>query len=130
MANATCHPNTNHRHQPSWPVEVPIFYDGLDPLDNDGALAIQLIRIPLMALLLAVLQPGTLMILQHPMLAAEMSLAEGAIAYDALRRLLAVFVRAADFLRRSAADGKCDMEGGGRRDGERFKGGGDVGCGC
>ena len=60
-----------------------------------------------MALLLAILEPGTLMILQHPMLAAEMSLAEGAVAYDALRGFLAIFVRAADFLRRTAADGKC-----------------------
>lgn len=64
------------------------------------------------------------------MLAAEMSLTERAVAYDALRRFLAVFVRAADFLGRTAADGKCDVEGGGGRDGERFEGGGDVGCGC
>ena len=102
VANAVRHPNTKHHRRL---VRSTILRTELDPLDDNGPLTIQLIRVPLMALLLAVLEPGTLVILQHPMLAAEMSLAEGAVAYDALRRLLAVFVCAADFFRRTAADG-------------------------
>ena len=83
-----------------------------------------------MALLLAVLQPRALVVFQHPMLAAEVPLAKGAVADDALRGLFAVFVRAAHFLRRAAFGGGCDhAEGGGGRDGERFEGGSYVGCG-
>lgn len=52
-----------------------------------------------MALLLAVLQPLTLMILQKPMFPAEVSSAEATIAYDTLRSILAVLEAAADFLR-------------------------------
>lgn len=44
-----------------------------------------------MALLLAVLQSTTLVILQHSMLAAEMPLAEGAITDYPLRSVFAIF---------------------------------------
>ena len=82
-----------------------------------------------MALLLAVLQPRALVVLQHPMLAAKVPLAEGAVSYDALGRFFAVFVRAADFLRCATLARCYYVESGGRRDGERFQGGSDVGCG-
>ncbi len=50
------------------------------------------------------------MILQHAMLAAEMPVTEAAVAYDALRRLLAVFEVAFDLLRRhAAAHGQCQV---------------------
>ena len=74
-----------------------------------------------MTLFLAVLEPSALVILQHPMLAAEMPLAEGAVADNALRGLFAVFMRAANFLRGTAADRKGDVEGGGWWYGKRFK---------
>lgn len=60
-------------------------------------------RIPLMALLLTILQPLALVILQQPMLPAEVSVAEAAIAYDALRRVFALLEGTPDLLRRHAA---------------------------
>ena len=54
--------------------------------------------------------------LQHAMLAAEMALAEAAVADDALRRVLAVLGAAADFLRGAAAEGQGDVEGAVARD--------------
>lgn len=75
----------------------------LDALDSHGALAVQLVRIPLVALLLAVLEALALMVLQQPVLAAEMPVAEPAVAHDALRSVLALLVAAADLLRWHAA---------------------------
>lgn len=95
---------------------------GLDALDNNSSLTIQLVGISFVTLFLAVLEPGALVILQHPMLAAEMPLAEGAVADDPLGRLFAVFMRAADFLRGAAAQGEGYVQGGGWWDGERFEG--------
>ena len=65
-----------------------------------------------MALLLAVLQPTTLVILQHAMLAAEMPLAERAIAHDPLGPVLAVFEGAFHLLGgHAAADGQGHVQG-------------------
>ena len=72
-------------------------------LDSHSPLAVELVRIPLVALLLAVLETLALVVLQQAMLAAEMPIAEPAIADDALRRVLAIFVAAADLLGRHAA---------------------------
>ena len=65
-----------------------------------------------MRLRLAVLQPRTLVILQHTVLAAEVALAEAAVADDALRGFFAVFEGATNFLGgHSAEDGEGDVEG-------------------
>ena len=78
----------------------------LDTSNDSRALGIQLVRIPLVALLLTVLQPTTPMIFQHAMLAAEMALAKPAVADDPLRRVLAIFEVAFYFLGwHAAADG-------------------------
>ena len=50
------------------------------------------------------------MALQHAVLAAEVALAEAAVAYDALRSILAIFGAAADFLGSAAAEGESDVE--------------------
>jgi len=65
-----------------------------------------------MTLLLAILQTAALMVLQHPVLAAEMSGAEAAISDDALGGVLAVFEGAADLLGGHAASYRCcEFEG-------------------
>lgn len=70
-----------------------------------------------MALLLAILQPRTLMVLQHAMLPAEVSLAETAIPDDALRALFAGVEGAFYFLGRHAtADGEGHVQSCGRGD--------------
>jgi hypothetical protein len=56
-----------------------------------------------MALLLAILQTLALVILQQPVLAAEMATAEAAVAYDSLRGVAAYFETAADLLGRHSA---------------------------
>lgn len=53
-----------------------------------------------MALLLAILQTATLMVLQHPMLSAVVPVAETAVPDDSLRRLSTVLVGTSDLLRR------------------------------
>ena len=79
-----------------------------------------------MTLLLAVLQPAALVILEHPVLAAEMPLAEGAIAHYPLRAVLAVFEGAFHLLGgHAAADGQRHVQG--RGSGQEV---GDWGCGC
>ena len=107
------HPHTSI--SPTTHTEFP-----LNPLDNRRPLGIQLIRIPLMTLLLAVLEPTTPMILQHAMFATEMALTEAAIAHDALRRVLAVLEVASYLLgRHAAAHGEGEVQGGFARDRER-----------
>jgi hypothetical protein len=71
-------------------------------LNDYRSLTVQLVRIPLMAFLLAIFQTGAFMILQHAMFAAEMSVAKTTVADDALRRFFAVFVTTSDFPRRHA----------------------------
>lgn len=84
----------------------------LNPLHSHRPLGIQRIRIPIVTLLLAVFQPTALVILQHPMLAAEMALAEGAVAHYPLRAVFAVFEGAFYLLwRHAAADGQGHVEG-------------------
>lgn len=84
-----------------------------DSLNHQRPLTCQHLCIPIMTLLLAVFQSTTLVILQHPMLAAEMSLAEGTVAHDTLCALLAVFEIAFYLLwGHTAADGEGHVEGG------------------
>ena len=65
-----------------------------------------------MALLLAVLEATALVVLQHPMPAAEVALAEGAVAHDPLRAVLAVLEGAFYLLgRHAAADGQGHVQG-------------------
>jgi hypothetical protein len=125
----------------------PATISSLHALDRHGPLTIQPLRIPLMTLLLAILQALTLMILQQAMLAAEMPTAEAAVAYNPLRRILALLERAPDLLgRHAAAQGQRHVYCGvgpdgvasdrGRRRGEVFscvheaqvRGGGEVGA--
>ena len=70
----------------------------LNPPNNHSPLPLQHIPIPLFALPLTILQPTTLVILQHAMFAAKMSLAERTIAYDSLRALRTCLERAFRFL--------------------------------
>lgn len=96
-----------------------------NPLYHYRSLAVQFIRIPLVALLLAIFQPSAFMVLQHAMFAAVVSVAKTAVAYDALRRLFAFFVTASDFPRGHAtAQGQGDVDRGQRRDVERCESGG------
>lgn len=91
----------------------------LDPLDSNSPLPLQLRRIPLMALLLAVLQPRAVMALQQPMLRAVLARAEAALAHYGLDLLLALVrgvvllvVALGEFGRHAAANGESEMEGG------------------
>ncbi len=65
-----------------------------------------------MALFLAVLQPTALVILQHAMFAAELALAERAVADDPLSLILAILERAANLSRGAAAYGESDVDSG------------------
>ena len=76
-----------------------------------------------MAFLLAILQPATLMVLQHSVLAAEVSGAEAAITDNALGSILAVFKCAAHLLGGHAtSDRRCEFEGRVRKDVQRDQG--------
>lgn len=90
----------------------------LDALDGHGPLAVQLICIPLVTLLLAVLQALTLVVLQQPVLAAEMPTTEATVADDALRRVFTILIAAANLLwGHAAAQGQRHAERGVGRDG-------------
>lgn len=98
-----------------------IAFHRLHSLDRHRPLAIQLARVPLMALLLAILQALALVVLEQPVLAAKVPAAEPAVADDALRRVLALLERAPDLLgRHAAAQGQGHVQCGVWRDG--------VGC--
>ncbi len=84
-------------------------HGNLDTLDDDSPLAIQFVRISVVALLFAVLQPTAFMIFQHAMLATELALAERAIADNALSLILAILEGTADLLRTATAHGKSDV---------------------
>lgn len=72
--------------------------------DSDRALALQLLLVPVLLFLLAVLQPGAVMRLEHAVLAAEMTLAKPTVANDALRGVFAVLEAASDLLGCAAAE--------------------------
>lgn len=74
----------------------------LDALDSHGAFAVELVGVPLVALLLAVLKALALVVLQEAVLATEMPVAEAAVADNALCGVLALLVAAADLLGRHA----------------------------
>lgn len=89
----------------------------LDALYRHRPLRNQRVRITLMTLLLAILQPATFVIFQHTVLATKVSLAEGAVPNDALSAVFAVFESAFYLLGGHAAkDREGHMEGGGGRD--------------
>lgn len=70
-----------------------------------------------MTLLLAVFEAVALVVLQEAVLAAEMPVAEAAITDDALRRVLALLVAAADLLGwHAAAQRQCHVQRSVRRD--------------
>jgi hypothetical protein len=102
----------------------------LHALDGHRPLTIQPLRIPLMALLFAVLQALALMILKQAMLPAEMARAEPAVADDALRRVAALLGAAPDLLgRHPAAQRQRHVQrgvGGDGVRGERGRGRGQV----
>lgn len=74
----------------------------LDALYDHCPLRIQLIRIPIMALLLTVLQPTAFVILQHSMLPTVVPITETAVPNYALRSFFAIFMGTSDLLRRHA----------------------------
>lgn len=82
----------------------------LNAFDSHSPLTLQLLLIPILLLLLAVLQPGTGVRLQHPVLAAEVTVAESAVAYYALRLIFAVLEAAANLLWGAASDWECHVE--------------------
>ena len=96
----------------------------LDTLDSERPLAIQLIGIPLMALLLTILQTLALVVLQHAVLTAVMTAAEPAVADNRLCTVFAILERAADLLgRHSTAKWQCHVQSRVRGDGVFGKGG-------
>ena len=102
-------------YPPKTHIPYPVTHNILDALDSHRPLGIQRVRVAIMALLLAVLQAAALVVLQHAVLTAEVPLAEGAVAHDALRPILAVLEGALDLLRRhAAADGQRHVQGRGR----------------
>ena len=76
---------------------------GLDALDGNGALAVELVCVAGMAFLLAVLEALALVVLKHAVLAAVVAAAEAAVADNGLGTVLAVLEGAADLLGRHAA---------------------------
>lgn len=73
-----------------------------------------------MTLLLTILQPLAPMVLQQPVLPAEMPRTKPAVPDDALRRVPALLERAAYLLgRHAAAQGQRHVQGGAGRQGER-----------
>lgn len=71
----------------------------LDAADDLGPLGLQLGSVARMGLLLAVFQAAALVILQQTVLPAEVAVAKGAVADDALSRLSALLGVAAKLLR-------------------------------
>lgn len=85
----------------------------LNSLDSDRSLRVQLIRIALVALLFAVLEPIALVVLQHAVLTAVVTATEPAVTDNALCGVLAVLERASDFLGgHSTAEWQCHVQGG------------------
>lgn len=83
----------------------------LNTFDSNGALAVQLVRIPVVALLLAVLQSLALVILEHAMTAAVPALAEAAVTDNGLCAVLAVLEGTTDLLwGHAAAERECEVE--------------------
>lgn len=83
----------------------------LDSLDGDCALGLELLAVALFLFLLAVLEAGAIVRLEHAVLAAEVAAAEAAVTNDALCGVLAIFEVAADLLGCAAAEGQSDVEG-------------------
>jgi len=82
-------------------------------LYNYRSFRVQLDGIPLMTLFLAILQPSTLVVLQHPMFPTVVSGAEPAVSYYPLCRIFAILEAAADLLGwHTTADGERDFNRG------------------
>lgn len=82
----------------------------LNALDSDGPLALQPSLVALLLLLLAVLETGACVRLEHAVLATEVTAAESAVSDDALSGVLAVFELAAHLLWRAAADWQGEVQ--------------------
>jgi hypothetical protein len=72
-------------------------------LSDDRSLGVQLHRVPVIALLLAVFEAGTLVIFEQAMPTTEMTVAEGAVSHYPLRGVGALLERADLLLRRAAS---------------------------
>ena len=70
----------------------------LYPFNHRRSFRIQLDRVPLMTLFLAVLQATALVVLQHAVLATKVSGTEATVPYYPLRSILAVFKGTPHFL--------------------------------
>ena len=96
----------------------------LDAPDRNGPLVVQPLGVSLVGLLLAVLQALALVVLEEPVLAAEMAGAEAAVAHYALRRVLACLETTPDLLGRHAtAQREGHVQHRVRRERERGQGG-------
>lgn len=83
----------------------------LDTLDGHGSLRLELLLVPVLLLLLAVLKAGAVVRLEHAVLPAEMALAETAVADNALGGVLALLEIAADLLGCTATEGQGKVQG-------------------
>ena len=70
----------------------------LNPPHDHSPLGVELIGVTIVTLLLTVLQTTTFVILQHPMLAAVMSITETAVPNNTLRGFLAILMSTSDLL--------------------------------
>ena len=76
-----------------------------DALDSRrSTLTLQLLLIPILLLLLAIFQTRAVVRLQHPVLAAEVTLTEAAITNNPLRYLFAILRRTSYLLRCTSSD--------------------------
>lgn len=83
----------------------------LNALDGNGPLTLQLLAVAILLFLLAVLEAGTIVRLQHTVLPTKVTLAEAAVADDALCLVFALLEVAADALGTAAADRECHVDG-------------------
>jgi hypothetical protein len=72
-------------------------------LSDDRPLRVQLHRVPIITLLLAVVEAGAFVVFEQAMPATEMSVAEGAVSHYPLRGVGALLERADLLLRRAAS---------------------------
>jgi hypothetical protein len=82
----------------------------LDALDGNSSLLLEALAVPLLLLLLACLESGARMALEHAVLATKVPVTEAAVSNDALRCVLAVFELTANLLGCSASQRECQVQ--------------------
>lgn len=82
-----------------------------NPLNSHCPLALQLLPIPILLLLLAVLETRAIVALQHAVFAAKVSRTKPAVTHNPLSGVLAVLEVAADLLGGAAAQGQGHVQG-------------------